>query len=110
MDANGFKRTQKESVFMLNARALDQLFGKRIAPDGNLVRDNFSRWFGKSKAVDDNGTPLRLFHGTACDFDAFQHADHGLFFTQQADAASAYAMGSAEGDDARVLPVYLRLP
>lgn len=94
---------------MLNAKALDALFGDRLAPDGSLVRENFAKWFGQSKAVDNNGTPLRLFHGTACDFDAFQNADHGLFFTQQPDAASAYALGTEEGDDARVLPVYLRL-
>lgn len=94
---------------MLNTKTLDELFGDRIAPDGNLVRDNFSRWFGKSKAVDDDGAPLRLFHGTACDFDIFQNSDRGLFFTQQPDAASAFALGTEDGDGARVLPVYLRL-
>lgn len=39
----------------------------------DLLRgDEFRQWFGRSRLIDDNGDPMRLFHITANDFDAFK--------------------------------------
>lgn len=34
--------------------------------------ENFKRWFDGSKIVDENGQPLKLYHGTNADFDEFK--------------------------------------
>jgi hypothetical protein len=47
------------------------MFGDRTAPDGSLVRENFAKWFGESKVVDNNGKPLVVYHGTLEDFSKF---------------------------------------
>lgn len=88
----------------------------RIAPNGRSVAENFKAWFGQSKVVDHDGKPMRLFHGTAKDFDSFDRrrargwAENnvlGHFLTRWSGSAGMYA-----GDDvlgANVLPVYLCL-
>lgn len=35
------------------------------------MHEHFLAWFGRSKAVDRTGAPLRLFHGTCASFDVF---------------------------------------
>lgn len=42
-------------------------FGDLIAPNGNPVWQNFVRWFGGSKVVDENGEPLVAYHGSRAD-------------------------------------------
>ena len=50
--------------------------------------DNFKRWFGNSKVVDDNGKPLVVYHGTdKSDFNIFNPAS---WFTDNTTEASAY--------------------
>jgi hypothetical protein len=44
---------------------------RRIAPNGRPVMDNFADWFGASKVKLEDGSPMRLFHVTPRDFDAF---------------------------------------
>ncbi len=62
----------------------------------------FWRWFGNSKAADQQGRPLVLFHGTAADFRAFEPersnsntgtgVPHGTFmFANSPDIAQSYA-------------------
>jgi hypothetical protein len=39
-------------------------FGDRTAPDGSIVWQNFTEWFGDSKTVDADGKPVMVYHGT----------------------------------------------
>lgn len=39
-------------------------FGDRTAPDGSIVWQNFTEWFGDSKTVDAEGKPVMVYHGT----------------------------------------------
>lgn len=39
--------------------------------------ENFKRWFEGSKVVDENGQPLKLYHGTNADFDVFDKSKIG---------------------------------
>ena len=44
--------------------------GDRIAQSAEALR-NFYKWFGDSKAVDEQGRPLVVYHGTYAEFDTF---------------------------------------
>lgn len=74
--------------------------------------DAFRNWFGDSKVVSDAGEPLRVYHGTARDFESFDakelgettganSAKLGFFFTNDARTAVSYAHHGAT--DAQVL-------
>lgn len=80
------------------------------------MNENFKKWFGNSKVVDDKGTPRVVYHGTTADFDSFKNPtkamatkverEQPIFFSSDAETASAYA-GKSKG--ANVYPVYLRI-
>lgn len=87
----------------------------RIATNGKAVRDNFSCWFAGSKAVDRDGLPLTLFHGSTKSFDTFDRkkargwaANNALghFFTVHPHSAGDYAGGKP---GTNVMPVHLQL-
>jgi len=76
----------------------------------------FKRWFGKSKAVDANGKPLVVYHGTQNDFSEFSLRNRrkdqgnnqfgpGYYTTTSATGAGGYA----SGDGANILPLYLSI-
>ncbi|SFF33640.1 hypothetical protein, partial [Paracidovorax wautersii] len=72
----------------------------------------FQDWFLESKVVDAEGRPLRVFHGTAEKFTVFKGGRGGFYFTDDRNAAQAYAHSAeSENDDAepRVLDVYLSI-
>uniref|UniRef100_UPI001C4A6587 ADP-ribosyltransferase-containing protein n=1 Tax=Pseudomonas aeruginosa TaxID=287 RepID=UPI001C4A6587 len=90
----------------------------------------FNSWFEGSKAVDAEGAPLLMYHGTRSDFSAFGNvggrfeASKGFYFTTSADRASLYADSAAnlaEGwnpaspfarapeQGANVMPVHLQM-
>ena len=78
---------------------------------------NFWRWFGDSKAVDEQGRPLVVYHGTRADFSEFDtdrigqnfaESKGGFFFTGSQAAASAYA-SMRGGEGGNVMPAYLSL-
>jgi len=46
-------------------------FRNRRAPNGSLARDNFAKWFGASKAMELDGTPFQVHHGTDQKFSTF---------------------------------------
>jgi predicted GNAT family acetyltransferase len=91
--------------------------------------ENFKRWFGDSKVVDDAGEPLTVYHGTGQDFDAFdmdslgsvtEHptARLGTYFTENPKTADIYArdnsgvvfgVGDNYRDGASIVPVNLSL-
>lgn len=75
---------------------------------------NFWRWFGNSKAVDADGRPLVLFHGTGADFTSFDinaGGDLAQFFTPSTEVAEWFAENGDKGwwDEYRptVIPVVL---
>lgn len=75
---------------------------------------SFKSWFQDSKAIDENGEPLVLFHGTDTSFDTFQYdldGSHGrhlvhnpksFFFTDTHEKAFKYKQSI-------VMPVYLSI-
>ena len=89
------------------ASTADQV-GKRT---GNILQlidattAAFKRWFGNSKIVDASGKPLVLYHGTSKDFDTFEPGKRGaIFLSADPEFASMYA----EGEDGKVLPVFVK--
>lgn len=85
----------------------------------------FRRWFGNSKARNEDGSPLVVFHGTQSDFNAFapvrqgtttfmgipvEVTRHGIFFTADKKFAQSFAdsgQGQDRPQDARVIPAFL---
>jgi len=83
----------------------------------------FQEWFGDSKAVDEEGAPLQLYHGTSKDvnFGKFTTPKNGTWFTVDPESASMYALDNdSQGSNyvngkfeptntaSRVMPVYLK--
>ena len=66
----------------------------KLATDsrGRPLSDAFWRWFGESDAVDDQGRPLVLYHGSDEAFDAFevQRTSYGYFFAPDRATAAYY--------------------
>lgn len=65
---------------------------------------NFWRWFGDSKAVDEQGRPLVVYHGTNADFAVFdpvRSRDAGVWFTPVRGAAEMYG--------ANIIPAFVSL-
>ena len=89
---------------------------QRAAPD----TPEFKKWFGDSKAVDDDGAPKVVYHGTGDDITAFD-LDHpsrkdtgwlgtGVYVTTDPSIASAYSSLKAKPDGGQnVLPLYAKL-
>lgn len=77
----------------------------------------FKAWFGDSKAVDENGDPLVVYHGTNAEFDAFDpdffgeaydQGEEGFFFTSSEDEADKWAALAPNAGNPITMPVYLR--
>lgn len=72
----------------------------------------FKRWFGGSKAVDADGKPLVVYHGTGRDTSAFTYKvgrERTLgryYFASDSRTADEYA---GKGDGANTMPVYLAI-
>lgn len=79
---------------------------------------SFRRWFGKSVAVDGNGDPKVMYHGSWSDFKNFKPSaikmdktlmtlwsGPGFYFSDRPDTAKIYA----GGEDGRVYSVFLRI-
>ncbi|CAB3858059.1 hypothetical protein LMG26854_03319 [Achromobacter aegrifaciens] len=80
--------------------------GNSVGPNGRELNQSevpqtgtpeFLRWFGDSKAVDAQGRPLVLYHGSeTAGFDTFNSDETGIFFTTSRLMASQYAGSRAE--------------
>lgn len=86
---------------------------------------NLGIWFGDSKIRKQDGSPLRMFHGTNADFSSFKVAPGGLYgpgiyFTDDPELAAEYTTGvggyaSREGTSSEfvsrpnIIPAYLRV-
>lgn len=64
----------------------------------------FNEWFRGSKAVDADGKPLTLYHGTPHQFEEFEPNAEGIYLSGGPDVASAYA-----GRAGQVLPLHVRM-
>lgn len=92
-------------------------------PPGERPQDvpAFRRWFAGSKAVDEHGAPLRVYHGTGEDFAEFRDlsgrstghatATLGHFFTADQKLARSYAEKASRGVPAeeRLVDAYLAI-
>ena len=78
------------------------------SPEG---QQNFSKWFGDSQVVDDQGRPLRVYKGVNGDYTTLKPSreggslGNGIYTTPDAEFASGYA----EGAHANVMPLYARI-
>lgn len=93
--------------------------GDRAAINRHPLTQNsaFTRWFGDSKVVDDQGNPLVVYHGTPNDFTAFDAGRRGettdlgfygpgFYFANDPAVAGNYAK---KRDSGQVMPVYLSM-
>jgi GNAT superfamily N-acetyltransferase len=69
------------------------------AQESDSQEDDFDRWFAGSKAVNEKGDPLTVYHGTDADFENFELGKQnkktftpvqGLFFTNRRSEAAGY--------------------
>lgn len=54
------------------------------------LSDGFNEWFADSRVVDENGKPLKVYHGTSKSFDRFKAAGDGIFFTNKESTAKSF--------------------
>lgn len=73
----------------------------------------FQNWFGRSQAVDEQNTPLRMYHGSLLSFEQFRRPKDGagraraLYFTPDVEVANLYAE-SGSSERGVMYPVYLK--
>lgn len=99
-------------------RPMTNAEGRPIHPTEEGIR-NFWKWFGDSKAIDDSGKPIVVYHGTTNDFTVFDigkagEKDHGwygtgAYLTPDAETASAYADYDQEKTGQNVIPLYVKI-
>lgn len=86
--------------------------GDRIAKSKEAL-ENFYRWFGDSKVVDEQGRPLVVYHGTNANFDTFDNTKLQRTVSSYNTIASAYYFTSnnanAQTYGSSVYPVYLNI-
>jgi hypothetical protein len=79
----------------------------------DIPEQNFKRWFEGSKVVDENGQPLKLYHGSRENFDAFdpeKSFDGGFYFTPDKKYAEEYSKGFRKSDpDGYLKEVYVNI-
>ena len=99
---------------MENAKAEAQPIYKELENIGDLAayetkdipEQNFKRWFEGSKVVDENGQPLKLYHGTNAEFDTFIPSEDGALGK---GIYTAENKDYAKGIGKNVMPVYVKL-
>ena len=87
-------------VFSVKNKEEKPRIRSKHAPKLSVKTKEFKKWFGESKAVDANGKPLVLYHGSeSAGFKEFQLASHskskGIFFASDRGWAKTYS-GSNE--------------
>lgn len=120
-----FVNSQRVNVSAVEAHEVGNLVDRPVVQQAaaaeRFVRftesPEFKARFEGSKVVDTQGTPLRVYHGTAKDFTSFDDSktgtnDLGLwgrghYFSATVDGPNSYAL--RQGDGARVLPSYVNI-
>jgi hypothetical protein len=70
---------------------------------------NFWKWFGDSKVVDEQGRPLVVYHGTGSRFEEFIPGKRGIWLTPDKNRASDYAKSRMGGEEGIVMPLYAKI-
>jgi hypothetical protein len=124
--AKALKATGADGVSLVEqAPVFDPTGGSTLFQPANTDTPEFRAWFGDSKVVDNKGNPLRVYHGTANDFDAFASSSVGktyeatppgeaYYFTTDAGIANNAAIDSSwntgmRGKETRIIPSYVSL-
>jgi hypothetical protein len=109
----GTERTDVSGATRLEDRGAREVTAKTDTPA-------FKRWFGDSKVVDENGEPLRMYHGTSQNqkgeaftfFDTYGSSyglmGMGAYFTDNPEVASSYTT-KGRGDTPTVYPAFLSI-
>lgn len=85
----------------------------RISKTDSLAQ--FRAWFGRSKVVNEDGTPKGVYHGTDMDFVTFKskkrNPELGFHFgsISQAEFFTGYGSTCVRGSLGCIMPVYLRI-
>lgn len=87
--------------------------------NNRYFNENFWKWFGDSKIVNKDGSPMKVYHGTVKDFDSFETPNHfkdteGYYFTNDTKYASKFSLcdiyHDLESDESPcIMPVYLSI-
>lgn len=116
-----FQRTEASTPLNGSTEVeVDGVMRPALNSEGRPIHDtveavqNFWRWFGDSKVVDEQGRPMVVYHGTPEDFDTFnpdavasnsdEKAAGLFFFAEDSRTASSYA----DHSEGRVIPAYIK--
>ncbi|WP_250533984.1 hypothetical protein [Caballeronia sp. AZ10_KS36] len=94
--------------------AADDVTGANSLNQAATETPEFKNWFGDSKAVDSEGRPLVLYHGTGADFTEFKPSEtyeNGIYFTPDPRYAAGRARINAQMRDgaANVMPSFVKI-
>jgi hypothetical protein len=99
-----FKPTQIKSVF--NRGTFDPKDKRILYSEG--MSSNLRRWFGDSKIVNKDGSPMVVYHGTTADIEEFKVSKeggslgNGIYLTPETEFAGSYA----DKKGGNVMPLY----
>ena len=86
---------------------VDNSEGRQIHATTDGIK-NFWGWFKGSKAVDDQGRPTVMYHGTTRDISAFGDASRDIFLANTAHDANGFAqLRGPDGEN--IMPVYVNV-
>ncbi|MDH4602492.1 LPD23 domain-containing protein [Pseudomonas syringae] len=89
----------------LTTAQVSQLFA--ASSDAVSLSLSFERWSEGTKAVDESGTPLIMYHGTGADFTEFQGFTHWVSATSE--LANEYAaLRASRGAASLIMPLYVQ--
>ncbi|MCK9328113.1 MAG: hypothetical protein M0P69_21635, partial [Bacteroidales bacterium] len=102
--SNDYFRKRADATKAINATTQDaDTWQAAASVSADVTSDNFKKWFGDSKAVDDNGNPLILYHGSNANFTVFSHEKSGGLFNLTPDKNSAVKYASYGGGGRQML-------
>lgn len=110
--------SNQSPLFDVNDKRLLQILqDAQGESDQQIHSDNFKRWFGNSKVVDENGNPLVVYHGSNANFTIFDKSKIDIdnlgasFYFSSEDIANSYAnRGTQErGGKENTYAVYLKM-
>lgn len=92
LDIDRANISQKERYDnFISRNANKELYSPKTAKQ--QAEENFNKWFEGSKIVDENGQPLKLYHGTSSKFDKFKKGN--IFFVNDKGIAEQYGSEDA---------------
>lgn len=110
--------SNQSPLFDVNDKRLLQILqDAQGESDQQIHSDNFKRWFGNSKVVDENGNPLVVYHGSNANFTIFDKSKididnlgAGFYFSSE-DIANSYANRHTQerGGKENTYAVYLKM-